>query len=102
MQPEGPAFAVDPETGVPSWEDCQKYAWSSYQFTEAGSTSYQNLYQNAHGLADSFGQFWQHAAAYFEGNTNVIGFGKGVVCMCCRVYCWHPRKSSGCHIDCNM
>jgi len=46
------AYDVDPETQIPkNRKDCDKLIFGAYQFAEAPSSAYQNLYDNAYGLA---------------------------------------------------
>lgn len=56
--PMGSPYPVDPTTGVPSKADCLSKDWAGYYFTEAAGSAFQNLYNNAFGLRDSFANFW--------------------------------------------
>lgn len=67
-------FVLDPKTGMPSDEDCAKFLWSDYYFTEATSVAFQNLYNNTDGLLDSWAAFWAKTASSFKNFSNVIGY----------------------------
>ena len=67
-------FVPDPKTGMPSDEDCAKFLWSDYYFTEATSVAFQNLYNNTDGLLDSWAAFWAKTASGFKNFSNVIGY----------------------------
>ena len=67
-------FIVDPKTGMPTDEDCAKFFWSDYYFTEATSVAFQNLYNNTDGLLDSWAAFWAKTASGFKNFSNVIGY----------------------------
>ena len=67
-------FVADPKTGMPTDEDCAKFPWSSYYFTEATSMAFQNLYKNTDGFLDSYAAFWSKTASGFRDFDNVIGY----------------------------
>jgi len=67
-------FAVNPETGYPYQEDCQKNPWGNYYFTEAATKAFQNIYSNVDGLLDEWAMFWKKTADRFKKNFNVIGY----------------------------
>ena len=67
-------FVPDPKTGMPSDEDCAKFAWSDYYFTEATSAAFQNLYNNTDDLLNSWAAFWAETALGFKSFSNVIGY----------------------------
>lgn len=67
-------FIVDPKTGMPTDEDCAKFFWSDYFFTEATCVAFQNLYNNTDGLLDSWAAFWAKTASGFKNFSYVIGY----------------------------
>ena len=67
-------FVPDPKTGYPTSEDCAKFPWASYYFSEAASVAFQNLYNNTAGLRDAWAGFWAKTAAVFRGYPSVIGY----------------------------
>ena len=67
-------FVPDPKTGMPTDEDCAKFFWSDYYFTEATSAAFQNLYNNTDKLLDKWAAFWAKTASGFKDFTNVIGY----------------------------
>ena len=67
-------FKLDPQTGLPSDEDCRKFSWSTYYLSEAASVAFQNLYNNTDGLLDSWAAFWGRAAEAFKDVDSVIGY----------------------------
>ena len=67
-------YEINPETGYPYPEDCAKFAWSSYYFTEAAAKAYQSLYDNVDGLRDEWANFWGKTANYFKTYPSVIGY----------------------------
>jgi endoglycosylceramidase len=97
--PFGPPMARDPTTGRPSYADCQKYSWSLYQATFAGSAGYQQVYDsvtstfvfascqpacdvcvcleltaNPSGRREEFGLFWKTVAEQFADSDSIIGY----------------------------
>lgn len=70
--PLGPAFVLN-ASGYPSDADCNKYDWSSYQVTVAGSRGYQQLYNTSSAAQSGFVQFWRAVAATFVNASHVIG-----------------------------
>ncbi|CAI8015649.1 Endoglycoceramidase [Geodia barretti] len=67
-------YKVDPTTGYPTPEDCAKHAWADYQFAEASSAAYQNLYNNSNGLLTSWANFWGKVAQVFADNEYILGY----------------------------
>ncbi|XP_028512852.1 endoglycoceramidase isoform X2 [Exaiptasia diaphana] len=67
-------FSLDPETNYPSDEDCAKFAWATYYFSEAACVAFQNLYNNTDGLRDRWAAFWAKGAETFKDYPNVIGY----------------------------
>jgi endoglycosylceramidase len=67
-------YKVDPVTGYPTPEDCAKRSWADYQFTEAASAAYQNLYNDSNGLLTSWANFWGKVAREFADNPYILGY----------------------------
>ena len=44
--------------GTPTGKDCSKHSWPRYHFTLELSEAYQGLYDNKHGMLDSFAEYW--------------------------------------------
>lgn len=62
------------DKGVPLLEDCLKTKFVMYYFTFDVSQTFQDLFDNKDGIADSFAQFWGYVANYFKDFPNVIGY----------------------------
>ncbi|CUE72090.1 cellulase-like protein, putative [Bodo saltans] len=61
--------------GIPSWEECAMQSWSSYYFTQATGSAFQNLYDNNFGLRDSWASFWKTVATGFANSgAAVLGY----------------------------
>ena len=73
-QPLHETFVPDPNTGYPTDDDCAKFPWASYYFSEAASVAFQNLYNNTNGLRDAWADFWAKTAAAFKNYPSVIGY----------------------------
>ncbi|XP_057303552.1 endoglycoceramidase-like isoform X1 [Hydractinia symbiolongicarpus] len=67
-------FKINPSTGYPYPEDCQKFPWGNYYFTEAACKAFQSLYSNVDGLLDEWAMFWKNTAKGFKGYNSVIGY----------------------------
>lgn len=67
-------FKVDPQTSYPTDEDCAKFQWATYYFSEAACVAFQNLYNNTDGLRDSWAAFWAKTAETFKDYPNIIGY----------------------------
>lgn len=67
-------FNLDPKTGYPYSEDCAKFSWADYYFTEAAGQAFQNLYDNVDGLRDEWAHFWKKTADVFKKESSVIGY----------------------------
>ena len=55
-------------------QDCAKWQWDLYQFTEAAGAAYQSLYDNVNGIRDSCADFWALVAETFADNPYIIGY----------------------------
>ena len=55
-------------------QDCAKHDWSTYQFSQAVSVAYQNLYNNTNYIRDSLSRFWATVAGTFADSPYVIGY----------------------------
>ncbi|CAK62820.1 unnamed protein product (macronuclear) [Paramecium tetraurelia] len=62
------------EEGVPIIEDCLKKKFALYYVTAEASKTFQNLFDNKDGIADSFAEYWGVVANYFKDHKNVIGY----------------------------
>ena len=60
------AFKINPVTGYPYTEDCSRFEWTDYYFTDATAKAFQNLYDNVDGLRDAWGEFWKKTATAFR------------------------------------
>jgi endoglycosylceramidase len=61
--------------GVPTPEECALQSWSSYYFTQATGSAFQNLYDNNYGLRDSWATFWKKVALTFaDTGAAVLGY----------------------------
>ena len=60
--------------GLPSSEDCGKFAWATFYLASATGSAFQNLYDNYDGIQDALGLFWQKLAERFHANDQVIGY----------------------------
>ena len=67
-------YALNPKTGYPFQEDCNKHDWGDYYFSEAAAAAFQNLYNNTDGLLDAWADFWRKTAAGFRDEKSVIGY----------------------------
>lgn len=67
-------FKINTETGYPYQEDCVKYPWGNYYFTEAACKAFQSLYDNVDGLLDQWATFWKKTAENFKNYRSVIGY----------------------------
>ena len=65
---------LDPKTGYPYPEDCEKFSWGDYYFTEAAGQAFQNLYDNVDGLRDEWANFWKKTAYTFKEQASVLGY----------------------------
>ena len=54
--------------------DCSSRPWAANELTEACGQAYDDLYHNRHGMRDAFVDFWSFSAAYFQNNSNIVGF----------------------------
>ena len=70
----GEPFPINPDTGYPYPEDCSKFGWGTYYFSDAAAKAFQNLYKNVDGLLDEWADFWGHTARYFRDYPSVIGY----------------------------
>lgn len=71
--PMTPVYNSTPN-GVPTPEECALQSWSSYYFTQATGSAFQNLYDNNYGLRDSWASFWENVALVF-GNSGAAVLG---------------------------
>lgn len=62
------------ENGVPLIEDCLKLKFAIYYVTTDASKTFDDLFHNTNGIADSFAQYWGYVANYFKEYPNVIGY----------------------------
>lgn len=69
----GDAYELNPDTGYPSDEDCSKYGWFTYYFTDAASKAYQSLYKDEF-LLNAWSDFWRKTGQYFRDYSSVIGY----------------------------
>lgn len=60
--------------GYPEISDCLNLTFAKYYFSDDVGKTFQDLYTNVEGLADSFGAFWRLVASEFKNETNVIGY----------------------------
>jgi len=65
---------LDNQTGLPSWEDCAKFFWPDYQFTQAGAAGYQALYSNINGVRDAWINYWKVIVNKFKNSTYLLGY----------------------------
>jgi endoglycosylceramidase len=67
-------FKVDPATGYPTREECNKHKFFLYYFSDACAASWQSFYDNEQGVQDAFVKFWQVVATKFKDNKNLLGY----------------------------
>lgn len=60
--------------GLPSNEDCGKFAWATFYLASATGSAFQNLYDNYDGLQDALGLFWKKIAERFHSFDKVFGY----------------------------
>eukprot|EP00756_Hemistasia_phaeocysticola_P023153 Hpha_TRINITY_DN15873_c1_g6::TRINITY_DN15873_c1_g6_i1::g.189793::m.189793/K05991/E3.2.1.123; endoglycosylceramidase len=53
--------------------NCSSRGWETNCLTEAADRSYQDLYDNKHGMRDAFVEFWEESAKRWAGDTNILG-----------------------------
>jgi len=59
---------------IPSEKDCARHQWPAYQASYAVAKNYADLYTNGRGIRDSFVAYWEHLAAEFKDEPNVLAF----------------------------
>lgn len=72
----GPGFTADQydnTTGFPTRQACGLHDWPSYEFAQACSRAYMDLYTNVNGVRDSWGDMWAFVAQQFRGQPEVLG-----------------------------
>jgi len=55
-------------------EDCLKLKFAIYYITTDAAKTFDDLFHNVNGIADSFAQYWGVVANYFKDFPNVIGY----------------------------
>jgi endoglycosylceramidase len=66
-------FDLD-EKGYPLIEQCTKTKFALFYFAFDITQTFQALFENTDGVADSFASFWGEVAKYFKDEPNVLGY----------------------------
>jgi endoglycosylceramidase len=62
------------ESGLPSWDKCDKDGWGKYYFSYDVGRAFAQLYKHGSPLNVKFTQFWLKIATRFRNNPYVIGY----------------------------
>eukprot|EP01017_Pseudomicrothorax_dubius_P025321 TRINITY_DN2721_c0_g1_i3.p1 TRINITY_DN2721_c0_g1~~TRINITY_DN2721_c0_g1_i3.p1 ORF type:complete len:511 (+),score=85.82 TRINITY_DN2721_c0_g1_i3:24-1556(+) len=62
------------QDGYPLMDQCLTHSFNKYSLSKDVARSFQKIYTNENGLADSLIAFWSQVSKYFANEPNVIGY----------------------------
>lgn len=67
-------FVYGADGRITNFEYCQVIEWALFYKTYGVNRAFKGLYNNEHGILDSFKSYWRKVATAFKDNPYVIGY----------------------------